>query len=95
LGGLKMPDKPKATWLRPDKDGVCRSPYTGEEVRTQVVLRGTCWRPALKLPGAPSCPHKVYDPPPEVLNDPQQKDLAEHCFEPWILEDGNSLAPHL
>jgi len=93
-GGLKMPDKPNAKWLRPGKDGICRNPKTGEEVRTQAVIRGTCWEVGRKLPGEPSCPQGTYDPPPEVLKDPKVPDLHRSCFIPWIVDDANALVPH-
>jgi hypothetical protein len=85
LAGLKMPDKPEPTWLKPGKDGRCRNPKTGEELRTQAVIRGTCWRVSAKLDGDASCPDGLYDPPPEVLRDktPRNKYLHESCFVPY------------
>jgi hypothetical protein len=93
-GGLKMPDKPKAIWLRPGKDGICRNSKTGEELRTQAVIRGTCWEVGRKLPGEPSCPQGTYDPPPEILKDPKVPDLHRSCFIPWVVDDANALVPH-
>ena len=83
LGGLKMPQKPDPRWLKPDKDGVCRNQKTGEELRTQTVIRGTCWMVMARMPGDKTCPRTLYDPPPEVLKDPKQKFLHECCFLPW------------
>ena len=86
LFGLKMPDKPMPNWLRPGKDGICRNSKTGEELRPQVVIRGSCWDVGRKLPGEPSCPRQTYDPPPEVLKDPSLKDLHGDCFIPWYTD---------
>jgi hypothetical protein len=89
LGGLKMPDKPRRNWLRPDKDGICRNQKTGEELRTQVVLRGSCWEVLALMPGDKSCPSRLYDPPPEVMNDknPRNADLKRSCFKPWGIDE--------
>jgi hypothetical protein len=83
MGGLKMPDKPRSNWLRPGKDGICRNPKTGEEVRTQAVIRGSCWEVMGRLPGETTCPNDLYDPPPEVLNDKARPRLHTACFRPW------------
>jgi len=92
LRGMKMPDKPLANWLRPDKHGVCRNPETGEELRPQAVIRGTCWDLGSKMPNWTSCPKGYYDPPSEVLNDPF---LRKSCFTPYLTEQGGtSFAPH-
>jgi len=88
-----MPDNPLAIWLRPGKDGICRNPQTGEELRPQAVIRGSCWDVTTKLPSQRSCPADAYDPPPEVLNDPDRKRLHSACFRPWELRTtgGNSI----
>ena len=94
LGGLKMPEKPDPHWLRPGKDGICRNQRTGEELRTQAVIRGTCWYVYQRLTGDTTCSSRLYDPPPEILNDPKQPlDLRESCFKPWDADGKVSLDP--
>jgi hypothetical protein len=94
FGGMKMPDKPRPEWLRPEKDGVCRHPKTREMLRPFVVIRRTCWKvEGVKLPGEPSCPSTMYDPPSEIVKDPKETFLHEACFTPYVLEAANSLHP--
>jgi len=93
FNGLKMPETPQPNWLRPGKDGKCRNPVTGEVIH-HMVIRGSCWDGAKRLPQT-SCPDNSYDPPPEVMNDtdPKNTQLKEICFTPWTRE-GSSVAPN-
>jgi len=90
-GGLKMPDKPEPNWLRPDKDGVCRNPKTGEKLRSQAVIRGSCWQVLASYPGEQSCPDGYYDPPLELAKDPKLKYLRDACFLPWGFDKNQAI----
>ena len=95
LGGLKMPAKPDPQWLKPGKDGICRNQSTGEELRTQAVIRGTCWYVYQRMTGDKTCPGDLYDPPPEYLKDPKIPErMHESCFKPWGVDGKVALEPH-
>ena len=45
-------------------------------------------RPAhLSLDRKKPCPKRFFDPPPEVMKDPELQDLRDKCFTPYQIDD--------